>query len=126
MTENLCVILADQLSKDISSLKNFRKDKDKILMMEVANEARYVNHHKKKLVLVFSAMRHFAKDMKSQGYSIIYSKIDESQDNFTQELLHISVKKYGQKNCNYTSWGISCLTRDKKNGKDIEFTSRNI
>ena len=40
MTENLCVILADQLSKDISSLKNFRKDKDKILMMEVANEAR--------------------------------------------------------------------------------------
>ena len=54
MTENLCVILADQLSKDISSLKNFRKDKDKILMMEVANEARYVNHHKKKLVLVFT------------------------------------------------------------------------
>ena len=73
MTENLCVILADQLSKDISSLKNFRKDKDKILMMEVANEARYVNHHKKKLVLVFSAMRHFAKDMKSKGYSIMYS-----------------------------------------------------
>ena len=88
MTENLCVILADQLSKDISSLKNFRKDKDKILMMEVANEARYVNHHKKKLVLVFSAMRHFAKDMKSKGYSIIYSKIGESQDNFTQELAH--------------------------------------
>ena len=65
MTENLCVILADQLSIDISSLKNFRKDKDKILMMEVANEVRYVNHHKKKLVLVFSAMRHFAKDMKN-------------------------------------------------------------
>ena len=120
MTENLCVILADQLSKDISSLKNFRKDKDKILMMEVANEARYVNHHKKKLVLVFSAMRHFHK-----GYSIIYSKIGESQDNFTQGLAH-QCKNTAKKNCNYTSWRISCLTRDKKMGKDIEFTSRNI
>ena len=126
MTENLCVILADQLSKDISSLKNFRKDKDKILMMEVANEARYVNHHKKKLVLVFSAMRHFAKDMKGKGYSIIYSKIGESQDNFTQELAHQCKKIQPKKNCNYTSWGISCLTRDKKMGEDTEYISRNI
>ena len=61
MTENLCVILADQLSKDISSLKNFRKDKDKILMMEVANEARYVNHHKKKISFSFQCNETFCK-----------------------------------------------------------------
>ena len=94
MTENLCVILADQLSKDISSLKNFRKDKDKILMMEVANEARYVNHHKKKLVLVFSAMRHFAKDMKSKGYSIIYSKIDYCL--FVKKLIYLGLLSFSK------------------------------
>ena len=78
MIENLCVILGDQLSQNIASLKNFRKEQDKILMMEVVNEASYVNHHKKKLVLVFSAMRHFAENLKKQGYPIIYSKIDNS------------------------------------------------
>ncbi len=47
MTRNLCIILGDQLSQNITSLKNFRKEEDKILMMEVVNEATYVNHHKK-------------------------------------------------------------------------------
>ena len=87
MIENLCVILGDQLSQNIASLKNFRKEQDKILMMEVVNEASYVNHHKKKLVLVFSAMRHFAENLKKQGYPVIYSKIDNSSNTFTEELV---------------------------------------
>ena len=86
MTNNLCVILGDQLSSNISSLKNFKKNQDKILMMEVFNEATYANHHKKKLVLVFSAMRHFAKELEEKGVSVTYSKINKSQDNFTKEL----------------------------------------
>ena len=86
MTNNLCVILGDQLSSNISSLKNFKKNQDKILMMEVFNEATYANHHKKKLVLVFSAMRHFAKELQEKGVSVTYSKINKSQDNFTNEL----------------------------------------
>ena len=86
MTNNLCVILGDQLSSNISSLKNFKKNQDKILMMEVFNEATYANHHKKKLVLIFSAMRHFAKELQEKGVSVTYSKISKSQDNFTKEL----------------------------------------
>lgn len=86
MTNNLCVILGDQLSSSISSLKNFKKNEDKILMMEVFNEATYANHHKKKLVLIFSAMRHFAKELQEKGVSVTYSKISKSQDNFTKEL----------------------------------------
>jgi len=88
MTNNLCVILGDQLSPNISSLKGFKKKQDKILMMEVFNEAEYVNHHKKKLVLVFSAMRHFAKELQNKGFSVKYSKINESKNNFTKELVH--------------------------------------
>ena len=78
MTENLCVVFGDQLSQNITSLRNFRKKQDKILMMEVVNETTYVNHHKKKLVLIFSAMRHFSENLKKQGYSVIYSKINNS------------------------------------------------
>ena len=86
MTNNLCVILGDQLSLNVSSLKNFKKDQDRILMMEVFNEAEYANHHKKKLVLIFSAMRHFAEELQTKGFSVKYSKINESQNDFTKEL----------------------------------------
>ena len=88
MTNNLCIILGDQLSHNISSLSNFKKSQDEVLMMEVTNEATYVNHHKKKLILVFSAMRHFAKELRNKGFSITYSEISKSQDNFTKELLY--------------------------------------
>ena len=87
MTRNLCIVLGDQLSQNITSLKNLRKEDDKILMMEVVNEATYVNHHKKKLILIFSAMRHFAEDLKKQGYTVIYSKINNSSNTFTEELV---------------------------------------
>ena len=53
MTRNLCIILGDQLSQNITSLKNFSKEQDKILRMEVVSEATYVNHHKKKLVFFY-------------------------------------------------------------------------
>ena len=92
MTRNLCIILGDQLSQNITSLKNLRKEDDKILMMEVVNEATYVNHHKKKLILIFSAMRHFAEDLKKQGYTVIYSKINNSTkskyNKLKQSVLH--------------------------------------
>ena len=55
--------------------------------MEVDNETTYVNHHKKKLVLIFSAMRHFSENLKKQGYSVIYSKINNSSNTFTEELI---------------------------------------
>ena len=86
MTNNLCIILGDQISHNISSLKNFKKSQDEVLMMEVSNEATYVNHHKKKLILVFSAMRHFAKELRNKGFSVTYSEISRSQVNFTKEL----------------------------------------
>ena len=66
MSKNLIVILGDQLSENISSLGNFDKNNDTVLMMEVANEIGYVNHHKKKLVLIFSAMRHFANELRKK------------------------------------------------------------
>ena len=68
--KTLRLILGDQLSHDISSLKDCNKTEDIILMCEVWNEATYVKHHKKKITFLFSAMRHFAKELKECGYHI--------------------------------------------------------
>ena len=58
---NLVIILGDQLNIEMSSLSDFNKENDVILMSEVHQEATYVKHHKKKIAFIFSAMRHFAK-----------------------------------------------------------------
>ena len=67
MTQNLVVILGDQLNLKPSSLKNFDPKEDNILLCEVLEEASYVKHHKKKIVFIFSAMRHFAQELKENG-----------------------------------------------------------
>ena len=76
----LRVILGDQLTEDISSLTDCDKDQDHILMAEVMAEATYVAHHQKKLVFVFSAMRHFAAQLQAQNYQITYIKLEDPQN----------------------------------------------
>lgn len=67
----LVVILGDQLSPAISSLRNLQPD-DVILMAEVGTEATYVQHHSHKLILIFSAMRHFADTLEQLQHQVIY------------------------------------------------------
>jgi deoxyribodipyrimidine photolyase-related protein len=74
----LRVILGDQLSPTISSLRGADKNKDTILICEVQQEATYVKHHKKKLVFIFSAMRHFAQELQDAKYRVIYHKLDDA------------------------------------------------
>ena len=57
----LGLVLGDQLSFDLASLATLDPARDAILMAEVEGEARYVPHHPMKIVLIFSAMRHFAQ-----------------------------------------------------------------
>ncbi|MDG6098468.1 cryptochrome/photolyase family protein [Alteromonas sp. ZYF713] len=76
----LRLVLGDQLSREISSLKECNKSQDTVLLAEVREEATYVKHHKKKIVLLFSAMRHFAKDLTDDGYNVIYRRYDD-EDN---------------------------------------------
>lgn len=64
----LRLILGNQLSHSISSLHDSDKEQDVILLCELWDEATYVKHHKKKIAFLFSAMRHFAKELKEKGY----------------------------------------------------------
>ena len=71
----LRVILGDQLNLAVSSLRDCNFKKDVILMCEVSAEASIVPHHKKKLVFIFSAMRHFAAELKQLGYQTLVTLI---------------------------------------------------
>jgi deoxyribodipyrimidine photolyase-related protein len=74
---NLIVILGDQLSPDISSLKGADPSMDHIMMAEVRTENTYVAHHKKKMVFILSAMRHFAKSLKDRGFEVHYTFLND-------------------------------------------------
>ena len=73
----LILVLGDQLSPSLSSLKSADPSTGMVLMAEVMEEASYVRHHKKKLVLVFSAMRHFADELREAGWQVDYVKLDD-------------------------------------------------
>jgi deoxyribodipyrimidine photolyase-related protein len=76
-TKTLVVILGDQLSMRMSSLRAANKATSVVLMAEVMAEATYARHHKKKLIFVFSAMRHFAEDLRRAGWTVDYVKLTD-------------------------------------------------
>jgi len=75
--KTLRLIMGDQLSHDISSLDDINKKDDVVLMCEVMAEATHVKHHKKKIVFLFSAMRHFAEELRDKGITVAYTKLDD-------------------------------------------------
>ncbi|MCG8512435.1 MAG: cryptochrome/photolyase family protein [Rhodospirillales bacterium] len=83
----LVMILGDQLSHGLASLRAADKAHDRVLMAEVWEEATYVRHHKKKIAFLFSAMRHFAQELRERGWSVDYVELDdpENSGSFTGE-----------------------------------------
>ncbi|MEM9707002.1 MAG: cryptochrome/photolyase family protein, partial [Pseudomonadota bacterium] len=96
MTERaLIFVLGDQLSHGLASLKAGDPDADIVVMGELTEEATYVRHHKKKLVFIFSAMRHFAEELRDAGWEVDYAGLNERKKykSFT-ERLSAAVKKH--------------------------------
>ena len=73
----LRLVLGDQLSTSLSALEDLQPERDVVLMAEVDDEANYVAHHQQKLVLVFSAMRHFAHALRQRGIRVDYVALDD-------------------------------------------------
>ncbi len=86
--KNLILILGDQLSLNLSALRGGDPARDTIFMCEVAAEATYVKHHKKKIALIFSAMRAFASALHLAGWRVDYIALDhpENTGSFTSEV----------------------------------------
>ena len=76
----LRIILGDQLSFGISALVGLDPERDIVLMMEVMEENTYVPHHKQKIVLVLSAMRHFADELRQTGVTVDYVTLEDPEN----------------------------------------------
>jgi deoxyribodipyrimidine photolyase-related protein len=74
--KTLRFILGDQLTHGLSALDGHVAG-DVVLMAEVWEEATYVGHHKQKIALIFSAMRHFAAELEAKGVTVDYTRLDE-------------------------------------------------
>jgi deoxyribodipyrimidine photolyase-related protein len=88
MTGSLRFILGDQLTRSLSSLKGLDAARDIVLMVEVQEEATYVRHHQQKIAFLFSAMRHFAQELRAEGIRVDYIALDDPANthSFTAEL----------------------------------------
>jgi deoxyribodipyrimidine photolyase-related protein len=77
MAAALRLVLGDQLSRGLASLSDLDLDADRVLLVEVAEEATYVRHHKKKIAFLFAAMRHFAETLRAEGVAVDYVRLDD-------------------------------------------------
>lgn len=85
---SLVLILGDQLSPAMTSLAAAERGRDVVLMCEVMEEATYVKHHKQKIALIFSAMRHFAAELRAAGWRVDYVTFEDDGNtgSFTGEV----------------------------------------
>ena len=81
--KTLRVILWDQLSHDVSALKELDIHNDIVLMCELRSECTDVKHHQKKLVFLLSAMRHFAKELEVKKVKVHYVTLDNPDNTHT-------------------------------------------
>ena len=77
MPGTLRIVLGDQVSRTLSALSDLDPAQDVVLMSEVQAECTYVKHHPKKIVLVLSAMRHFARALEARGVRVDYVRLDD-------------------------------------------------
>ena len=121
----LRIVLGDQLTRGLSSLRDL-KPGDTVLMMEVVEEATYVKHHKQKLVLIFSAMRHFAEALRHEGIAVDYVRLGDpiNTGSFSSEVQraiarhkpsHITVTEPGEWRVleMMKGWGAEILNDDR-------------
>ena len=71
-------VLGDQLSPDNAAFSGFSPQTARILMIEARNRGRRLRYHRRKLVLVFSAMRHFAAELRRAGWQVDYHRLEDT------------------------------------------------
>lgn len=72
-------ILGDQLWSDQAALQPYadKKQDTKIILIESFQHVRERQYHQQKLVLVWSAMRHFAQELQQAGWTVTYKTSED-------------------------------------------------
>jgi deoxyribodipyrimidine photolyase-related protein len=79
MKKTLRLILGDQLNSNHSWFKSI-DDSVTYVMMEIRTETDYAQHHIQKVVGIFSAMRNFALQLKSNNHNLIYLHLNDENN----------------------------------------------
>lgn len=72
-------ILGDQLAASQAALQSCATAKVPVILIESLNHVRVRPYHKQKLILVWSAMRHFAEELRTQGWIVTYEQREDFQ-----------------------------------------------
>ena len=106
MTDQLVLVLGDQVGERIPALDGADPATTRILLAEVAGEVAYAPHHAKKLALIFSAMRHCAERLRDAGWTIDYVRLDDAANSGTLAgELDRAVQAHGPKRIRVTEPG---------------------
>ncbi|UWQ22505.1 cryptochrome/photolyase family protein [Jannaschia sp. W003] len=76
----LVLVLGDQLSMDLSALREGDPSTDTVVMAEVRAETDYVSHHPKKIAFLFAAMRKHADALREAGWQVHYTRLDDPEN----------------------------------------------
>lgn len=121
-------ILGDQLTRSVSALADLDVKNDTVLMVEVADETRYVPHHPQKIVFILSAMRHFAETLREEGVTVDYVKLDDrgNTGSFGGELLR-AIKRHKPSSVVMTEpgeWRVLQIMQDWRETLPVPLTIR--
>jgi deoxyribodipyrimidine photolyase-related protein len=72
-------VLGDQLWMGQSALQSCGASRTPVLFVESMHHAQKLPYHLQKLVLVWSAMRHFAADLRQDGWDVTYVQAEDFQ-----------------------------------------------
>ena len=91
MSGKIYWILSDHLHE--THLEGFNPSSDVVFICEFNEDLIPVKHHKKKLVLVISGMRHFGRTLIEKKYTVHYVRLNDPDHSFIELELKV-LQKY--------------------------------
>lgn len=70
-------ILGDQLSATHAALAAADRKSAVVLMVEARSRGTILRYHQQKLVLIYAAMRHFAEELREDGWRVDYIRLED-------------------------------------------------
>ena len=85
------LVLRDQLTRQVGPLADAAPESTRVVMIEPRALLHGAPHHAQKLVAILSAMRHFAAELRADGFDVAYVRHDddEAEDLSTAAAAHV-------------------------------------
>lgn len=84
--ERHVLVLGDQLTRQVGPLAGSDPAHTTVLLIESSEWTRRRRYHRQKVVLVWSAMRHFAADLRSAGFRVLEYRVGAFEDGLAAHL----------------------------------------